>query len=159
MNSNASAPAGGLFFVRQRRGGSPKIAAHWVWFAQRQVWLAATLGLACGSSDPTGNGGAGSGAIDPIAMASAGTGGTPGVMEPAQEPATPPPLSGGAGGTEANPEVIGLAGSGGPPGSAGTPGGAQASAGTGGGPTEVPVPADCDVPPAASPLVGWAAAP
>ena len=145
--------------MRQRRGGSPKIAAHWVWFAQRQVWLAATLGLACGSSDPTGNGGAGSGAIEPIAMASAGTGGTPGVMEPAQGPATPPPVSGGAGGTEANPEVIGLAGSGGTPGSAGTPGGAQASAGTGGGPTEVPVPADCDVPPAASPLVGWAAAP
>jgi pectate lyase len=143
MNSDASAPAGELFFVRQRRAGSPRLAAPC-------VWLAATLGLACGASDAE-SGVGGSGAIGPIA--NAGTGGTPGVTAPVQEPTTPPLAGGGAGGTEANPEGIGLAGS------AGTTG-AQASSGAGGGPPiDVPVPGNCDVPPAASPLVGWAATP
>jgi len=156
MNSDASAPAGELFFVRVRRAGSP-------WFAS-SVWLSALLGLACGSSGDTESGVGGSGAIGPIAMAGAGSGGTPGVSEPDQEPTVPPPANVGAGGTEANPEGIDLAASAGTPGvapgGAGTSGDVQATAGAGGGPpVDVPVPGNCDVPPEASPLVGWAATP
>jgi len=126
------------------------------------AWLAAALGFACGSGeDPLVS------PVAPLQTGSAGSGGSAGASG-ASPDTTPPP--GGAspggstgsssGGSEGGPDPIGLAGSANEPtGASGAPAagaGGTPSGGAGGG--EQPLP-DCDVPPAASPLVGWAATP